>query len=104
MPAPQMRKEPQLRDAFLDLGTDLVERRDVDQSDWFPDVSPLWKTPVLLAAGEAVFESAVICKYLDDTEMPRLHPDDALQRATGGYLDVCERIGDFDLLSRRMRG
>jgi glutathione S-transferase len=60
------------------------ERRDVDLSRkpaWFTAVSPLGKTPVLLVAGQAVFESAVICEYLDDSHAPRLHPPDALQRA-----------------------
>lgn len=60
------------------------ERRDIDlanKPDWFRAVSPLGKTPVLLTEGEAVFESAVICEYLDEVALPRLHPDDALGRA-----------------------
>ena len=60
------------------------ERKDIDladKPDWFLKLSPLGKTPVLLADGEAVFESAVICEYLDETAAPRLHPNDALQRA-----------------------
>jgi glutathione S-transferase len=60
------------------------ERRDVDladKPDWFLRVSPLGKTPVLLAGGEAIFESAVICEYLDETTEPRLHPVDPLRRA-----------------------
>ncbi|MQA38884.1 glutathione S-transferase family protein [Rugamonas aquatica] len=60
------------------------ERRDIDlaaKPDWFLAVSPLGKTPVLLAGGAAVFESAVICEYLDETHAPRLHPSDALLRA-----------------------
>ena len=60
------------------------ERRDVDLSDkpdWFLRVSPLGKTPVLLVGDAAVFESAVICEYLDETVAPRMHPDDALERA-----------------------
>jgi len=60
------------------------ERRDVDladKPDWFLRVSPLGKTPVLLAGGEAIFESAVICEYLDETTGPRLHPVDPLRRA-----------------------
>ena len=59
-------------------------RRDVDlaaKPDWFLAISPLGKTPVLLADGQALFESAVICEYLDDTVAPRLHPGDALERA-----------------------
>lgn len=60
------------------------ERRDIDLANkpaWFLEVSPLGKTPVLLVDGEPVFESAVICEYLDDTLLPRLHPEDPLQRA-----------------------
>lgn len=60
------------------------ERIDVDLSnkpDWFLRLSPLGKTPVLLVGGEAIFESAVICEYLEDTTLPRLHPGNALQRA-----------------------
>jgi glutathione S-transferase len=60
------------------------ERIDIDLANkpaWFLQVSPLGKTPVLLVDGEAIFESAVICEYLDDTTLPRLHPENALQRA-----------------------
>jgi len=60
------------------------ERRDVDLSrkpDWFLAVSPLGKTPLLLAEGQEIFESAVICEYLDETRPPRLHPEDAIGRA-----------------------
>lgn len=60
------------------------ERRDIDLSNkpgWFLKISPLGKTPVLLVGEEAVFESAVICEYLDETALPRLHPGPALQRA-----------------------
>jgi glutathione S-transferase len=60
------------------------ERRDIDlahKPGWFLAVSPLGKTPVLLVGDEAIFESAVICEYLEDTTLPRMHPADALQRA-----------------------
>lgn len=60
------------------------ERVDIDldnKPDWFLDISPLGKTPVLLVDGEAIFESSVICEYLEDTGAPRLHPDTPLQRA-----------------------
>lgn len=60
------------------------ERIDVDLSnkpDGFLRISPLGKTPVLLVDGEPIFESAVICEYLEDTTLPRLHPGNALQRA-----------------------
>lgn len=60
------------------------ERVDVDlaaKPDWFLRLSPLGKTPVLVADGEALFESAVICEYLDETRPPRLHPPEPLARA-----------------------
>lgn len=60
------------------------ERKNIDlahKPDWFLKVSPLGKTPVLLVGDQAVFESAVICEYLDETVAPQLHPEDALQRA-----------------------
>lgn len=60
------------------------ERRWVDLADkpaWFTALSPLGKVPLLRVGGEVLFESAVICDYLDETLAPRLHPDDALERA-----------------------
>lgn len=60
------------------------ERRDVNlanKPDWFVRLSPLGKTPVLLVDEEVIFESAVICEYLDETHEPRLHPTEPLQRA-----------------------
>lgn len=60
------------------------ERIDIDlnaKPDWFLAISPLGKTPVLRIGDQAVFESAVICEYLEDTLAPALHPSDPLQRA-----------------------
>lgn len=60
------------------------ERRDVDlahKPEWFLDISPLGKTPVLLVDGQAIFESAVICEFLDESVPPALHPADPLARA-----------------------
>lgn len=60
------------------------ERIDIDlanKPDWFLKVSPLGKTPVLLVGDRAIFESAVILEYLEETQAKPLHPADALQRA-----------------------
>lgn len=60
------------------------ERIDIglgNKPDWFLAISPLGKTPVLKADEEPIFESAVICEYLEDTLTPPLHPSDALKRA-----------------------
>lgn len=79
------------------------ERVDIDlvhKPDWFLKVSPLGKTPVLLVDGQPIFESAVICEYLDETSSPRLHPQDALERARHrGWMEfgsaVLNAIGAF---------
>lgn len=60
------------------------ERRTIDlarKPAWFLAISPLGKTPVLQVRGQSLFESAVICEYLDEVAMPALHPHDPLQRA-----------------------
>ncbi|HID48233.1 MAG TPA: glutathione S-transferase family protein [Chromatiales bacterium] len=48
---------------------------------WFFEVSPLEKVPVLLADDRPVFESMVICEYLDEITPGSLHPEDAYARA-----------------------
>lgn len=48
---------------------------------WFYDVSPLEKVPVLLVNEEPLFESIVICDYLDDITEGSLYPADAFKRA-----------------------
>ena len=79
------------------------ERRDIDlaaKPEWFTRVSPTGKTPMLLVHGHALFESAVICEYLDETTVPRLHPANALRRAKHrGWMEfgsgVLSLIGSF---------
>jgi len=60
------------------------ERFDVDLSAkpaWFTALSPLGKTPVLKVGERAIFESAVILEYLEETQPHPLHPSDPLTRA-----------------------
>jgi glutathione S-transferase len=60
------------------------ERIDVDlasKPQWFKALSPLGKTPVLKAGETAIFESAVILEYLEETLPKPLHPADPLRRA-----------------------
>jgi glutathione S-transferase len=49
--------------------------------DWFKELSPLGKVPLLRVDGHVLFESAAICDYLDETIEPRLHPGDPVERA-----------------------
>jgi glutathione S-transferase len=54
---------------------------------WFTAISPLGKVPLLKVArpgGEeaVLFESAVICEFIEETQAgPALHPADAIERA-----------------------
>jgi glutathione S-transferase len=60
------------------------DRRNVDlkhKPDWFLAISPRGKVPVLVADGVALFESAVIVEFLDETHPPPLIPSDPFDRA-----------------------
>ena len=55
--------------------------------DWFQEMSPLGTVPVMRVQDEennvdtTLFESQVICEYLDETQQPALHPQKPLDRA-----------------------
>lgn len=62
----------------------VYKRVDIDlkaKPDWFRAISPLGKTPVLCVNDVAIFESAVICEYLEEILEPSLHPSSPLLRA-----------------------
>jgi glutathione S-transferase len=65
-------KEVEHKVTFIDLA---------DPPDWFLEISPLAKVPVLRIDGEILFESAVINEYLDDITGGELQPKDSLARA-----------------------
>ena len=44
-----------------------------DKPDWFLEISPHGKVPVLLVDDVPLFESNAIAEYLDETVEPRLH-------------------------------
>ncbi|MCT8996828.1 glutathione S-transferase family protein [Chelativorans intermedius] len=60
------------------------ERIDVDlenKPEWFLKISPRGKVPLLKVGEDVLFESAAIVEYLDETQEPRLHPEDPVTRA-----------------------
>ncbi len=52
-----------------------------EKPDWFLEISPHGKVPVLKVDDEILFESGAIAEYLDEMVEPRLHPADPIQRA-----------------------
>ncbi len=77
---------PYVQRAAISLAEKAVpfERVYIDLADkpaWFLAISPLGKTPVLKVGDRAVFESAVILEYLEETQPGPLHPAHPLTRA-----------------------
>ena len=52
-----------------------------EKPDWFLEISPHGKVPVLSVDDEVLFESNAIAEFLDETVAPRLHPEDPIKRA-----------------------
>jgi glutathione S-transferase len=60
------------------------ERRYIDlkaKPDWFLEISPRGKVPVLLVDAQPLFESMAIIEFLDETLPPSLLPAEPLARA-----------------------
>lgn len=69
-----------LRAKGVDYDLEYIDLRDKPQ--WFLELSPLGKVPLLEVDGETIlFESQVIAEYLDETNAPSMHPDQPLARA-----------------------
>lgn len=68
-----------MQEKGVDFGRTYIDL--ADKPDWFLAISPLGKTPVLTEGDTAIFESAAILEYLEDTQPRPLHPDDPLRRA-----------------------
>lgn len=82
------------------------ERIDVDLSnkpDWLLKISPLGKVPLLVIRHEdgsedVLFESAVICEYLEETQPGALHPADPIARARHrGWIEFSSTLMVSDL-------
>ncbi len=57
---------------YIDLG---------EPPEWFKQISPLGKVPVLKTNGTAIFESMVIAEYLEEVYPPMLHPNEPVEKA-----------------------
>ena len=60
-------------------------RTDIDLANkaaWFEKISPMGKVPVLIVDdNRALFESSVICEYLNEVTADSLHPRDNFEKA-----------------------
>lgn len=52
-----------------------------EKPDWFLEISPHGKVPVLKVGDEVLFESNAIAEFLDEVVSPQLHPKDPIKRA-----------------------
>ena len=68
-----------LRAKEVDFEVTYIDLR--NKPDWFLEISPHGKVPVLDVDDQPLFESNAIAEYLDETVEPRLHPEDAVKRA-----------------------
>ena len=63
----------------VDFDIDYIDLENPPQ--WFLDISPLGKVPVLQVGDQVLFESSVIVEYLDEVYGESLHPADPLLKA-----------------------
>lgn len=68
-----------LREKGVEFDIRYIDLRNKPQ--WFLDISPTGKVPLLLVDDEVLFESSAINEYLDETCPPKLHPAEPLLRA-----------------------
>tara|TARA_B100000586_G_scaffold106894_1_gene76671 strand:- start:162 stop:827 length:666 start_codon:yes stop_codon:yes gene_type:complete len=92
------------RMALIEKGLDfeLIEIDVYNKPDWFLEISPYGKVPVLVHKGKTIYESAIINEYLEE-EYPEvaLMPEDHYERArariwidyaSNYYLPACSRL------------
>ncbi len=68
-----------LRAKDIDFKVTYINLR--EKPDWFLEISPHGKVPVLVVGEEPLFESNAIAEFLDEMVAPRLHPEDPIKRA-----------------------
>jgi len=68
-----------MRAKAVDFRVTYIDLR--DKPDWFLEISPHGKVPVLNVDGQPLFESNAIAEFLDEVVPLRLHPEDPIKRA-----------------------
>ncbi len=68
-----------MRAKQVDFDVTYIDLR--NKPDWFLEISPHGKVPVLQVDDQPLFESNAIAEFLDEVVVPRLHPENAIERA-----------------------
>lgn len=101
---------------YVHRSTTLLHEKGVDfdlkyidlkkKPDWFLEISPRGKVPVLLVDGTPVFESTAINDFVDEIEAPRFAPADPLARALEhGWIEVANDVfvGQYKILTAQTK-
>ena len=96
---------------FVQRSVITLKKKDIDfkvtyidldnKPDWFLDISPLGKVPVVRYGDEILFESAVINEFLDEITVEPLMPTEPLAKARDrGWIEFASQlISDQHLFS-----
>ncbi len=64
-----------------------------NKPDWFLELSPLGKVPVVKYGGQVLFESAVINEFLDEITAEPMMPSDPLKKAIDrGWIEYSSQV------------
>lgn len=79
-----LEKEAEFDITYIDLS---------NPPEWFSEISPLGKVPVLRVGETVLFESAVIMEYLDEVNPPSLQLADPLAKAQNrAWVEFCSEL------------
>jgi len=67
------------REKGIDIKVTHINLKEPPQ--WFLDISPFKKVPLLRVGDAVLFESSAIAEYLDEIKLPSMFPDNAVMRA-----------------------
>ncbi|RLA10160.1 MAG: glutathione S-transferase family protein [Gammaproteobacteria bacterium] len=80
-----------LREKQIDFDIRYIDLRKKPQ--WFLDISPTGKVPLLMVDEEVLFESMAINEYLDEAFAPTLHPVEPLLRARNrAWVEIANQL------------
>ena len=102
---------------FVQRSVILLEEKGIDYDikfidvynppEWFLEISPTGKVPVLQVDGEILFESNVIGEYLEEVYEPKFHPASPLIKAKNrAWMEYTTPLysGTFNLMMAKSKG